>query len=341
MSKAILHIGAGKCGSSALQTALSMHPDPGDGFSHYASICSDGSLLSGSALKESAAHNPYGYSSSINTKELVSLSAGKTKALSKQLENTARSQGRIILSNEGWINDASLFRESDILRRLGIECDVVCYVRPQVEWINSAWWQWGAWTAAPLARWVRNSLRSVDWHEKISKWSDVRGINKISVRLLPEDIVSDFCGLLGVAALPASQNNTSLPGSILRLFQGHSCLRPDAHSSAIDFILSRYIAVEDDPTPWVLGPNIIEKIISETRVSNERLLNLLDEESRKAMVVDPRWWDSSAYSARNKEPVLRKRIHYEKLDSVAAQALEAVWKLDQENRQLRKKLRTI
>ena len=341
MTKAILHIGAGKCGSSALQTALSMQPDLGDGFSHYASICSNGSLLSGSALEESAAHNPYGYSSSINAPELVSLSAGKTKALSEHLSHAARSQGRIILSNEGWINDADLFNKSDIIRRLGIECEVVCYVRPQVEWINSAWWQWGAWTAAPLARWVRNSLRSVDWHEKISKWSDVRGINKISVRLLPEDIVSDFCGLLGVAALPASQNNTSLPGSILRLFQGHSCLRPDAHSSAIDFILSRYITVEDDPTPWVLGPNIIEKIISETRVSNERLLNLLDKESRKAMADDPRWWDSSAYSARNKEPVLRKRIPYEQLDSVAAQALEAVWKLDQENRQLRKKLRTI
>jgi len=48
VTNVILHIGAGKCGSSALQTVLSQNPELGisrDGSVRYASIQSNGELL--------------------------------------------------------------------------------------------------------------------------------------------------------------------------------------------------------------------------------------------------------------------------------------------------------
>ncbi|NOY61910.1 MAG: hypothetical protein GXP10_01940 [Gammaproteobacteria bacterium] len=342
MTNAIIHIGAGKCGSSALQTVLSQDfkfEGGGNGLVEYAAVRPDGLLLSGEGMLKLAASNPYGYCSSVNAAEIASLSRSKRKVLAKRLSGVCGSSGCVVLSNEGWINESELFKSSDVLQSLKLKCHAVCYVRPPVEWINSAWWQWGAWTGAPFPRWLNGNLMHVRWFEKIEKWQDVKGVEKLTVRLLPKDIVSDFCGVLGVRSPQENRSNVSLPASVLRLYQRHRYLRPDPHSSAIDFVLARYLnGGVNDPTPWVLGPKVIERIIEKTRQSNLRLLTLLDENSKAKIKEDPRWWDPTAFSFRQKEPPMAKKVNPEKLEAIAVQALRAIWELDQENRQLRQKI---
>ena len=244
MKKVILHIGAGKCGSSALQEYLSkvVHLTDGDGKQvSYVILRPDGSLLSGKKISDSARSSVYQYASSVilpNLDVRIDTESGYSE-LDKIPAET------IIISCEGWINYPELASEKLAwLQDHQVECDV--YIRPPVEWLNSAWWQWGAWCGIDFATWISKSLDSTLWVKKISKWRDLSFVDKINIRLMPIDIVVDFLNLHGYTHANRSghenaatrRSNTSLPGSILRVYQKHPELRASPHDSRIDFTLS-------------------------------------------------------------------------------------------------------
>jgi hypothetical protein len=339
--QSILHIGMGKCGSSALQTAFCMHPVSSsiDGsLVKYVAIQPNGSVVTGRQLTSAAAQRPLGYLSSAKAKDLKELSSKSIENIAQALENIVQPGDRLLLSKEGWCNELNVFKESNLLLHLNISCLVVAYVRPPVEWINSAWWQWGAWTGLPFEKWLKRNLVKVKWYDTLHPWLEINGVKKLVVRLMPKDIISDFCELADIKLLPSERSNTSLPASVLRLFQRHSFLRPGPHDSAIDFILSRHLKGIGGSPPWVLRPEHIELIIQETIESNNKLLCLLDSESRVAMQTDSRWWDARAYSDKLVEPTVINHMPPEALEDLAAQALQAIVKLDAENRKLMSKL---
>jgi hypothetical protein len=76
MSQVILHIGASKCGSSALQTMFTEHPvlERRDGTRvAYAAVDGQGSVRHGEKLR--ASNGIRGYCSSVNAKNLAEFSA--------------------------------------------------------------------------------------------------------------------------------------------------------------------------------------------------------------------------------------------------------------------------
>lgn len=341
MTSAVLHIGFGKCGSSALQEALSKHPSLGNSPERpieYVSLTPDG-ILSRSELFYVARRNAFGYESSVAAHELAAFEDAELASMAQVLAPLiGNSGGRVILSNEGWVNERKSFEESGLLTALGLECEVVAYARPPVEWINSAWWQWGAWTGAPFDRWLNGTLGKVQWADMIEPWQRLPGVEKITARLLPDDVVADFSGLLGVSSPDVGRPNTSLPGSVLRLYQRHSELRPGPHRSAIDFVLARHLRGLGGQTPWILDSKTIERIIEATRDSNFRFLEYLDVDSREQMRADPRWWDPAAYGNHEIESPGEQPPDAEAVDALAAEALQRVFDLDQDNRRLRKQL---
>ena len=339
MTTAILHIGLGKCGSSALQSALSANPVLKDALGKtvtYAAITNTGRLLYGRDLTRSAEQNNFGYQACVRAALLNQLQPERIAQLAVQMEGLVQDGGSIFLSNEGWCNERSLFEDTLILKRLNLQCRVLVYVRPQVDWLNSAWWQWGAWTGLPFDHWFDRNLEKICWHDNLSLWGNVSGVDQVTIRLLPKDIGKDVCELLDVSPLNSNRSNSGSSAVLLRLFQRYRHLRPGPDDSSIEFILARHLRGKGSPTPWVLRPKLVEKIVNTTRECNIELLKLLDAQSRKIMQEDPRWWDASAFSDRASEPPEKYDIQVEQLEDLTIQAINAIMVLDSENRRLRR-----
>ncbi len=289
-----LHIGASKCGSSALQRFLSHSPtfDLGSQPLHYVVIDQHGTLLTADAIRQRAARSAAGYASSASFEYVTSENL-------IALVSDACPEGHILLSNEGWLQEAAYCRAHSTLAHLEGTLSVLVYVRPQTQFLNSAWWQWGAWARRPTpGKFLQERLPTARWFELISGWRDVPGVDSINVRLLPESIVEDMLGVLGWEgrsgreAVDSGRSNRSLPGDVLRVLQRHAPrLRNHPHASEIDFVLERAFEAHPGRTPWIIDPGQMQQMIDYYREDNERLLELLDAEQQDQMRADIRWWE--------------------------------------------------
>ena len=81
---------------------------------------------------------------------------------------------------------------------------------------------------------------------------------------------------------------------MLKLYKAVPGLR-GIHDSYIDVRLAPLL---DDGTkaPWVTSPQLCANIITASRNGNIRLLDLLEEDQRKEMESNKRWWDADAFS---------------------------------------------
>lgn len=338
----VLHVGMPKCGSSALQTALSAQPEVAGAAApaaRYVVLRRDGTLARAEEVVQGAALAPSGYLISARAADLEAMTSAQRRHLREVLSSAGSDGARLILSNEGWGQEFAEFAQGRFLERLGLQCAVVLYVRPQPLWCNAAWWQWGAWTRAPLARWVGNQLERICWSRVVSGWRAVPGVGSVHVRLLPPNIVDDFCGWLGLESPGEVVANPSLPGTVLRLFQRHRELRRGPHDSAIEFALGRHLALPSSRTPWVLPPALVERIIGSCRDSNLELLEQLEPAQREQMRADPAWWSAEHYADRPVLPWQPRPPIAQDVDELAAAALDAVHRLDTRCRELEQQLR--
>lgn len=338
-SDAILHVGMPKCGSSALQTAFS-HALP-DEHACYVVIRADGTVLSGSKVKWLAETSATGYVPSANGERLAELSCGVKRKVRNALQLLDQDGQQLILSNEAWGNQYNLFAEQKVLLDLGLQCEVVLYVRPQVVRMNSAWWQWGAWSGKGFADWLENELPRADWHHVAASWAKVPGVTGVRVRLLPEDVVSDFFRMLDLMPPAATRSNASLPAELLRFFQMYPRLRSGPHRSEIEFALARHLRFGGNKTPWVMDTASVNWVIEHYRESNLRLLDLLDSDQKQQMEADPAWWDLFSYANRECSSPDIEPISQDKVEELAAAALEAVLDLDRANRELQRRMTAV
>lgn len=297
MSKLYLHIGFGKCGSSALQTALTLNHTlhAADRTIKYAAIIPRQLVISGKQLKEYADCQPHGYANSIPA---LATFYHKKNVIEK-FRKALGGDNDWILSQEGWNRRADEFTESGLLKQLGREVHVIAYVRPQVEWLNSACWQWFYWHDRgndPSASLSRCSTHTMDWEHWLSQWEKVPYVRSVTVRLLPRDIFSDFLSLLHVdpdSTLPIPPNNTTLPLEAISLLS-HMGLTRKHTSSEVDFILQNHLELSGKK-PWAVPPDKAREVIEDHRASNLRLKERLNEKSAAMMDSDTRWWDPSYY----------------------------------------------
>lgn len=337
----VLHVGMPKCGSSALQTALSLHPSlkgKGSGRAEYVALLARGRVLSGAALTARAGFAPSGYVLSTRAAFLASLDGVRLNRMRAALDQLRSGGARLLLSNEGWAREHRAFAESRILERLGLQSTVVLYVRPQAGYCNAAWWQWGAWTRAPMPRWVRKQLPLLHWSDVVDGWRDVPGVSEVKVRLLPPAIVGDYCRLLGLEPIEEVVANPGLPPSVLRLFQQHRELRQGAHDSDIEFILGRHLALQPAGSPWVLNQALVGEIIEACREGNLRLCEQLDPSQRAAMRADAAWWSAEHYAARTVEPWQPRALPAAEAERLATAAFLALSRLDERYRRLAEEL---
>lgn len=339
-TRLILHIGGAKCGSSALQTALSHADwDAEESGLVYAALHTHHGLMHGKKLKLHAMQSRHGYATSSMAQELLEMPPEWRSEMIDKLRALAAGPRRVVLSNEGWLQQADLFLNHGLLDELGLPFDIFLVVRPQVEFMNSGWWQWAAWTKGRLIDWVHQKIREVQWYGHLEKWRGHPNFREAKVRLLSKDIVGDFLTAFNAPPPPGIENlqtNTSLPGDILRLYQRHPHLRPGPDVSGLDFVMSR-LGIGGAPTPWVIPPALADEVVTASRADNERLLAILPEEEAARMRANPAWWSAEAFAGKTLQSPLPQEPDAAAIDDLCASLVDAVARYDQELRLLRSK----
>lgn len=335
----ILHIGAGKCGSSALQRAMSLSPRMSDGDGRryrYTFYDRSGNLAGPDRVYLQALSSPWDYAACTGL-ETPQFNDETLDRLSKSFSSALEAGYTPILSNEHWLVGFQDFVDREILLRWGVRARVVMYVRPPVDWLNSGWWQWGVWENQSPQHWMSQNLYKVEWDQLFEHWSKVPGVSRVDLRLGTSDVVQDFAELLSVELPNSGGLNKSLGADILRLMQRNRELRPGPHNSAIDFTVSRWLEESGPPQPWVVSAEQVRAYLSDLRPGITRLLNLVQPEIAERIRSDARWWDPHAYHDRLSEGTVATPT-IASADRAAVALAKALVRSDAEVRKLRVEL---
>ena len=320
--KIILHVGFDKVGSSALQKFLSQS-SLGRDFK-YLVINERSDIKHGNSLNAFSKKIERGYMTSSPNVALNS----DLNTLEHKI-NAITFQGEIpILSCEGWARNSEKFESSGFFEKINRRATIVFYIRPQVEWLNSAWWQWFNWHPkfdTPEDYFNTLGVYSMDWECFISKWERVSGVEKVIVRLLPNNIIEDFTTLFDItysSDINNTKNNVSLSAPILKFLNENKELRT-VHDSKIDWQLAKFFHFED-PAPWVLSASLINQIISLFKDSNSMIIERLDEDMRQAMLADERWWNATVYEDKLYENIKELAFMEDEKSEMLLQAIKAL-----------------
>jgi hypothetical protein len=334
--KIILHIGMSKCGSSALQSYLSSSEFYEIGKLNrivYAAIDEKGGLQHGAPLIKNAAGSNFGYITSCSGSHISALDKAFKKKLLRNIASLKTDYDTLILSNEGWGSNPSHFLNDVFLSSKDLRVTILGFVRPQIEWLNSAWWQWGAWADAPFHKWINSNKSKAKWFELFSKWENIKWASDVEIKLLSPDIVSDFNTFLGLQSrlnLSPKKINAGLPEQILRLYQRNRNLRSGSHSSDIDFILSKHISLDGEKTPWVVPYRLTRSLIEYFLEDNKNLLTKISSIQKKDMESNNSWWSADCYLEKLVRPANQKHLKCHELEPILVSALEAIVRLNNE-----------
>ncbi len=339
----ILHVGSKKCGSSSLQAQLSNSPllSADDGSAHYEYVCimRDGNLLRCEQILAHTRRTPYQCQVSAEAKWPWATDAAALKRLSLQLQSILADGRTPIASQESWLLESDIFKASETFPRLGLRAKVVVFVRPQVPWMNSLWWQSGAWSSMALCEFIETHKRSARWAAVTDAWRSVPGVDEVEIHLVG-DVVATFFRSIGIAVEGGKRRNVSLDENLLSYLRTRPDLRP-VHNPVVDFVLEQRLAPNAKGTPWVVQPEQTSDLIEYYRADNLDLLSLVSSEARQAIEQDPMWWDAAAYREREIVPADLAEPGIDALKDVAGRAVDAVISLDGRVRQLEESQRQL
>jgi hypothetical protein len=297
----IIHAGAPKCGSSALQTALSHHPDitGSDGTRYaYCAVTPSGDVHAGDEIRRRAMRSAFGYVASCNH-PTEQEEANAFKAAAEKLARLREARGVPILSSESWAYQADRFRESGLVAAAGGGAHVILFIRPPVDWINSAWWQWGVWSAPNVDRFLRRAFLQTRWHAHAAAWAKVEGVARVTLRLAADDVVGRFFRLLPAPAPAAGRENSGIPPAFLSFLLRNRSYRDTAHTPQVEFIVARHLQQTRAALLWCLSHDHVRFVFENTPYLPGGVHALLEADDRSMMKDDPRWWSPEAYAARS------------------------------------------
>lgn len=193
--KLFIHIGAGKCGSSAIQTFLGENAK---------SLKMQGILIPGVKLDlESLVNGNQIWFFENGTKNIDFISAVKRRFTRLHRYMIDEDLSTLIVSAENLSNPGifpDLFTDLNHL----FEIKVICYVRRQDEYLISAWQQWYLKVFSSFEEYINELGHRVDWFTVLEPWRKEFGKENLSVRiydksvLINGNVIDDFAHCLDI-----------------------------------------------------------------------------------------------------------------------------------------------
>ena len=305
--RCILHIGAPKCGSSALQAALTAVPDhkssTGQRYRYVGTGTAEGRIypLYGGVVRRLGRSSEFGYSCWPNLRAQGLPQSGRDDPVWDALERvmqTATRHGHVpILSNEGWLGAAAAFGAS-FLAQPGRRADVVAFVRPPLEWMNAAYWQWGVWTGYGFRDWLRLSGMRYALGAQLAQWAALKAVT-LHVGPSGQDVVAGFGQRFGLDLRPGQKPGQAVNSAASPAFIGlqlrHRKFRRDGHDSAVEFVLQRWCGRYTARKPWAIAADDIAALQTESAPDVAALLGACGPDDAQALLQDPRWLSPEPY----------------------------------------------
>lgn len=309
--RCILHIGAPKCGSSALQAALTAAPDHRDNAGQRYRYVGTGTVDSGTAqariyplyggvVRRLGRASEFGYSCWPNLRSASLPHSGPADPVWDVLERvmqTASQHDHVpILSNEGWLGAYAAFG-AGFLAEPGRRADVVAFVRPPLDWMNAAYWQWGVWTGYGFRDWLRLSGMRYALGAQLAGWAAQPSVT-LHVGPSGQDVVAGFGQRFGLKLLGGQAVNSAASPAFIGLQLRHRRFRRDGHDSAVEFVLQRWCGRYTTRKPWAILPDDIADLQAESAADVAVLLAVCAPGDAQALLQDPRWLSSDPYHSR-------------------------------------------
>jgi hypothetical protein len=244
-SRLLIHAGFAKCGSASIRTAL---------FQNFRKLQKDNVFVFDKDLRIARTAADLIGTAIWSVEQARKRSEKLAQRLGEQIAAVSNRKGNhvAILSAENLANPgmAELFTGLD--NRFDV--DVVFYLRPQLQWIPSAWKQWGLKMGASLSDFAAQCIdtRRPAFRRDIESWKRTLPAADIHVRFfIPELLVGgnpaqDFFNLLGVSekqyAFESEARNPSLDVSVLHVLSKNPHLFANVHDNRLMLALTRALS---------------------------------------------------------------------------------------------------
>jgi hypothetical protein len=273
----IIHAGFAKCGSASIRTAL---------FQNFRKLQKNNVFVFDKDLKIARTAADLIGTPIWSLEQARKKSEKLTQSVVAEIAPLLKRKGKhvAILSAENLANPgmARLFSGLDS----HFDVDVVFFLRPQLQWIPSAWKQWGLKTGVPLTDFVAQCIETHTpaFRRDIESWKNILATAKIHVRFfIPELLaggnpVQDFFNLLGPSEkeyeFESEARNPSLDVSVLHVLSKNPHLFSDVHDNRLMLALTRALPKEFRSTNIEMLSAEQEARIEECfRAENRWLLN--------------------------------------------------------------------
>lgn len=284
----VLHIGANKTGSSAIQEFLRLNAQA---LSERGIAVAPADLMPGGPI--SGQHVPFLEHLREDMPSGRKVVAERVFLLMRDLP----AAGKLVVSAENLSNlngTHELF--ADTVTRY--DTRVVLYIRRQDELLLSAWQQWGSKESGDFWAWIVSQAgRRGDWRLTLEPWEELVGRDQITIRIYDrarlhrQNVIADFLFTLGLAEdmagfeMPAKIRNPGYSEAVVDFVKGNPLLFRDIHDNNV------YEMIEE------LTGDKFHRNPHESIITHEERLALL----QKYRAVNA--WVKNCYFANSSEPL--------------------------------------
>jgi hypothetical protein len=269
-SRLLLHIGANKTGSSAVQNFLGVNAP---------------------ALRELGYLVPdrlLGISDRVTGEHVFAFQDMFNKSnragLESKLRALVKSDAKAVLVSAENLSNGTNFQFFNKLLQ-GIDCKVVLYIRRQDELLTSSWQQWYSKGELDINAWLILALQQYgQWLRCIDGWEQVVGVGNVIVRVFQRsdlknaDVIDDFLGVAGIEApeggfvRTSELINPSYSDLITQLVSGSKFIFANAHDNDFYKMVERLTGdhyINKNRRVSLITPQQRDKIIEYYRLQNE------------------------------------------------------------------------
>ncbi len=338
--KIFLHIGNGKCGSSSLQHYFSYNHSR-KGFK-YGVLKKNGHISTGVSVEQEASRKPSNYAMSYSLPSMLDDEfLGQFRASLATLSTECEA---LLLSSEAFGSHFARFKQLDTILTQ-YEAEVIMIVRPPVQWLNSAWWQWLAWSnqkssAAGIEQAVKKRNPAKTWLKRIEQFESLNSVRKVHVLSLNDTFLSDIKALIGKQYFSErtdnenKKHNAASSRELLSFLKTKRSLRPNYGYAKTEFILNKYLK-QRTKSDWVLTEENVKVLMDKNKPYNVELAKRIANEN---ILNNDAWWSADFYHDKCQKVERDYKLSYAMLENLLEEAYHIIIKLDDALRSQSKKL---